>query len=270
MSAAPVTAPPISAPCEPPRHAAVSWPEARRRAHSVPRPLVAGIVYLAEAPGFTPAEELAALHPLPSFDTAAMDGYAVAGRGPWRVRAAVRAGTAWPGELGAGECVEISTGAQVPAGACAVLPLEAAAPTGDQWVRGPVLPTGRHIRRVGEDASAGTPLAPAGTRIGPALVGLAAACGHDSLAVRPRPQIGVLITGDELDGAGVPGPGRVRDALGPALPALIAQFGGDVTHLWHVPDRPTGLLARAVHAMHDADVVLAEQRAAGSRRPGAR
>ncbi|MEV7443142.1 hypothetical protein AB0O22_18715 [Streptomyces sp. NPDC091204] len=84
---------------------------------------------LAAASGLTLAEDLCTHHPLPAFDTATMDGYAVAGPGPgpWRVRAVVRAGAAWGGRLVPGEGVEISTGALVPAGACAVLPVELAA-----------------------------------------------------------------------------------------------------------------------------------------------
>ncbi|MEU2451125.1 molybdopterin molybdotransferase MoeA [Streptomyces sp. NPDC012765] len=262
MSAPSVTAPSISdadrvfAPDEPHRHPSVSWVQARLLAHRAPEPLSPRTAPLAAAPGLTLAHQLTAIQPLPSFDTAAMDGYAVAGSGPWRVRGVVRAGTTWPAVLGAGECVEISTGAQVPAGACAVLPLESAVPMAGNRVGGPTPPPGRHIRRIGEDAPAGSALAPAGTRIGPALLGLAASCGHDSLTVRPRPRIGVLITGDELDHTGRAGPGRVRDALGPLLPALVARLGGETRHLRHVPDRPTGSLAQAVHAMQDADVVL--------------
>ncbi|MFE2327886.1 molybdopterin molybdotransferase MoeA [Streptomyces sp. NPDC059385] len=256
---APVPAPtPASAPAPAPpeSHGSVSWERARALAHAAPRPLAARSVALAAAPGLTLAGELSALHPLPSFDTAAMDGYAVSGPGPWRVRGTVRAGTVWTGVLGAGECVAISTGAPVPAGACAVLPLESATSADGNRVSGPPPPPGRHIRWTGEDSPVGSRLAPAGTRIGPALVGLAASAGHDSLVVRPRPRIAVLITGDELDRAGRPAPGRVRDALGPILPALIARLGGEVCRLRYVPDRPAALSAQAVHALRDADVVV--------------
>ncbi|MEU7555560.1 molybdopterin molybdotransferase MoeA [Streptomyces sp. NPDC044571] len=247
---------PVLASDAPPRHPAVSWARARMLAHGAPGPVAPRTVPLAEAAGLTLAAELRALHPLPAFDTAAMDGYAVAGPGPWRVRGAVRAGAAWSGVLGAGDCVEISTGAQVPAGACAVLPLESASGGGGDRVSGPALPPGRHIRRTGEDSPAGGCLAPAGTRIGPALVGLAASCGHDTLEVRPRPRVGVLITGDELEHAGRPGPGRVRDALGPLLPVLVTSLGGETCRVRHVPDRPAGLLAEAVQALRSVDVVV--------------
>ncbi|MET9958302.1 molybdopterin molybdotransferase MoeA [Streptomyces sp. NPDC006326] len=262
MPPATVTAPsapapaPACTPDAPVRHPTVSWARARMLAHRAPGPAAPVAVALADAAGLTLARELRALQPIPSFDTAAMDGYAVAGPGPWRVRGAVRAGAAWTGVLGPGECVEISTGAPVPAGACAVLPLESATAGGGDRVSGPALPPGRHIRRTGEDSPAGGCLAPAGTSIGPALVGLAASCGHDTLEVRPRPRVGVLITGDELDHAGRPGPGRVRDALGPLLPALVAALGGETCGVRHVPDRPAGLLAEAVQAQRDVDVVV--------------
>lgn len=253
MPPATATAPPVL-PVPPPSRA-LPWDRARALAHGAPRPPAARTVPLAGAAGLTLAEDLRALHPLPSFDTAAMDGYAVSGAGPWRVRGTARAGADWEGVLRAGECVEISTGARVPAGAGAVLPLESAAAEGRR-VSGPVPPPGRHVRHTGGDAPAGSRLAPAGARIGPALLGLAASCGHDVLAVRPRPRIGVLVTGDELDHSGLPAPGRVRDALGPLLPPLVAALGGDCGGVRYVPDRPAGLLAEAVHGMRDAEVAV--------------
>ncbi|MGW5114144.1 molybdopterin molybdotransferase MoeA [Streptomyces noursei] len=240
----------------PARPSAVSWTHARALAHSAARPSPARTVPLREAAGLTLAGDLRALQPLPAFDTAAMDGYAVAGRGPWRVRAALRAGGTWENTLDPGECVEISTGACLPAGACAVLPLESAAARADGTVAGPLPPSGRHVRKTGEDAPAGRRLAPAGTRIGPALLGLAASCGHDTLPVHANPRVGALISGDELDQSGIPRPGRVRDALGPALPTLVAELGGVSCGVRHVPDRPAGRLAAAVRGRHDADVVV--------------
>ncbi|MFD4373837.1 molybdopterin molybdotransferase MoeA [Streptomyces sp. NPDC058486] len=191
----------------------------------------------------------------PAFDTAAMDGYAVSGAPLWRIRGTARAGTAWQGVLRPGACARISTGALVPPGADAVVPLEVATATGGQ-VFGAVPSEGRHIRRTGEDAAAGECLAPAGTRIGPALVGLAAAAGHDTVAVRPRPRVAVLVTGDELDHAGAPEPGRVRDALGPLLPGLVAELGGETVALCHVLDHPHGGLAREVRARDGAEVIV--------------
>ncbi|MFB7030751.1 MULTISPECIES: molybdopterin molybdotransferase MoeA [unclassified Streptomyces] len=237
-----------------PSGGAVSWDEARRRAHAAADPVPARRVPLAAAAGHTLAEDLLALGPLPAFDTAAMDGFAVAGRGPWVLRGSARAGTPWPGLLAPGHCVEISTGAHVPPGASAVLPLEAASVTAGR-VSGPALADGRHVRRTGEDAEAGARLAPAGTRVGPALLGLAATGGHDTLPVRPGPRVTVLVTGDELDHTGVPAAGRVRDALGPLLPALITELGAETASPTYVRDRP-GQLAQEIRSSSPADVIV--------------
>ncbi|MGX5187098.1 hypothetical protein ACWKT5_31145 [Streptomyces avermitilis] len=133
----------------------VSWSRARELAHAAPTPLPARRVPLTRAAGLTLAEQLCTGQALPAFDTAAMDGYAVAGPGPWLMSAgAVRAGAVeTPGELAAGEAMEIPTGAQVPRGAEAVLPLEYAVRSG-ATVRGP----GRRCaarRRLRGSASAG-------------------------------------------------------------------------------------------------------------------
>lgn len=247
MTAVTVRPPDAPTPCRD-----VAWPRARELAHAAPAARAAlsvRSVPLARAAGLTLAEELRAEQPLPGFDTAAMDGYAVGPGtgGRWRVLASLRAGEVWAGgALGAGDAVEISTGAPVPHGAHAVLPLEHAVRDG-ATVRGPSLPHGKHIRRAGEDAPRGACLAPAGARIGPALLGLAATSGHDTLSVRPRPRVRLLVTGDELTHSGRPGAGRVRDALGPLLLPLIHDLGGAITDVHHVPDRPIGSLATAVH-----------------------
>ncbi len=221
------------------------WPKARAVAHAAPQPLPAVRVALAGTAGLTLAEPIETAVDLPPFDAAAMDGFAVAGAGPWRILGEVRAGTVRPGRIEAGEAVGIATGAQMPSGAEAVLPVENAHRDGD-IVSGELVPSRTHIRHRGEDAPAGERLAAAGARIGPALLGLAATCGHNALLVRPRPRVLVLVTGDELTQDGPSGGGLVRDAVGPVLPPLIDQLGGEVHALRHVPDLPQGLLAEAL------------------------
>ncbi|MFI6620572.1 molybdopterin-binding protein [Streptomyces sp. NPDC050528] len=94
-------------------------------------------------------------------------------------------------------------------------------------------------------------------RTGAALPGLAAACGHDTLPVRPRPRVRALVTGDELTHTGHPAPGQVRDALGPMPPSLAHTLGGEVTGPHHVPDRPTSSLADALRrAPYGSDVIV--------------
>ncbi|MCF6476556.1 molybdopterin molybdenumtransferase MoeA [Nonomuraea sp. MG754425] len=234
----------------------VPWATARQFAHASAEPTSPVRVPLGEAAGLVLAEDLVAATPLPAFDTSAMDGYAVAGDGPWTIDGSARPGRPWPGErLAAGRAVEISTGAVVPPGAWAVLPVEAA-DARDGAVAGPGLPRGKHIRVAGEDAPAGARLAPAGTPVGPALLGLAASCGYDELPVRRLPSVMAVVTGDELVHQGLPGPGRVRDALGPLLPALVAGLGGSLDGLAHVPDEPDSALAEALEAAARADVVV--------------
>ncbi|GAA4906645.1 molybdopterin molybdotransferase [Nonomuraea thailandensis] len=290
----------------------VAWATARRFAHAAAEPAPAVRVALGQAAGLTLAEDLVVATPLPAFDTSAMDGYAVAGAGPWSITGSARPGRPWTGErLTAGNAVEISTGAVVPPGTWAVLPVESAtvcdgrvtcpdgpggtrdgrngcrdesggardgrngcrdesggardgqvgrrdesAAVSDGRVAVPGLARGKHIRYTGEDAPAGTRLAPAGTAVGPALLGLAATCGYDELLVHPTPVVRAIVTGDELARHGLPGPGRVRDALGPLLPSLIAELGGRLDGLVHVPDQPVAALAEAVEAAAGADVVV--------------
>ncbi|MDJ0381085.1 molybdopterin molybdotransferase MoeA [Streptomyces sp. G-G2] len=262
---APAAPAPASAPAAPvpgagpggPCRGGAPWQRARELAHAAAEPVPSTAVPLAASVGLVLAGAVRTRLPLPARDTAAMDGYAVAGPGPWRVRGAVRAGEVWPGgPLVAGEAVEISTGAGVPPGAYAVLPVEEAARCGPV-LRGPAPAAGRHVRRTGEDAPAGTALAPAGSRVGPALLGLAAACGYDVLPVRRRPRVRILVTGDELALSGLAGPGRVRDALGPLLPPLVRAAGGEAADVRHVPDRPADALADQVHgAPAGADVIV--------------
>ena len=236
--------------------AGLAWGQARQVAHDAPGPLPPHRVPLAAAAGLTLAADLCASTPLPAFDTAAMDGYAVAGTGPYRIVGQVVAGSCWGGTLQAGEAVAISTGALVPAGAIAVLRLEQALRAGPE-LHGPLLAAGTHIRRAGEDAAPGAVLAPTGTPVRPALLGLAAACGHDSVLIRPRPTVTVLVTGDELVTSGPSGNGLVRDALGPMLPSLIHELGGHVTGLRRVPDYPADRLDAALAAAAaDTSVVV--------------
>lgn len=200
---------------------------------------------LAQAIGGTLAGPLHAAVPLPPFDASAMDGYAVAGAGPWRVVRALLAGVADPGSLTVGGAAEIATGAPVPAGARSVLPYELADRTGDT-VRGQIA-DGRHIRRIGVEAAEGALLAGAGTHVTPAVLGLAASVGLDRLRVRPPARVAIVLTGGELLTAGRPGAGRVRDAVGPMLPGVIAGLGGRFTTEVRTQD-DRDALARALAA----------------------
>jgi molybdopterin molybdotransferase len=208
---------------------ATDWPEAVVAAWAAgraaaPAPLA---LPLADADGHVLAEPLVTRTALPAFPTSSVDGWAVRGPGPWRVTGLVLAGQEAPPLVADGQCVEIATGAMVPDGITAILRVEESSTDPDGMVTGQPRPK-REWREPGEEAAAGEELAPAGTPVTPALAGLAASCGHDDLVVRPRPRAEVLVFGDELLAAGLPGTGRVRDALGPQVPAWLRRLGAAV------------------------------------------
>lgn len=232
--------------------AGTPWRLARAMAAAA-APLEAVGLPVGEAGGAVLAGPVHARADLPAFDAAAMDGYAVAGPGPWALTGRVMAGQTAPGEVGPGQAVEIGTGAPVPYGTEAVVPYEATTREG-AGVRGPFEP-GRHIRRRGEDCRKGVELVPSGTVVTPVVQGLAAGVGQDLLRVRRRPRVAVLVTGDELAASGLPAVGRVRDALGPLLPGLIAWAGGQAGPPSRVGDRRS-LLATAIDGAGEADVVV--------------
>jgi molybdopterin molybdotransferase len=228
---------------------ATSWRDARRIAFSAASALPPTDVPVPSALDRVLATAVRARADLPGFDTAAMDGYAVAGAGPWQVVGRVLAGgPGWGPQLGPGQAVEIMTGAVVPVGAVAVLPYETADLSG-----GPQ--DGRsHIRRAGEDARAGDPLVEAGRVVTPAVAGLLAQAGVDEVAVHRRPRVRLVVTGDEVVGSGVPGRGQVRDVFGPMVPGLVAVAGGVVVEHVLLRDDP-GLLAGCLRGP-GADVVV--------------
>ncbi|WP_324613153.1 molybdopterin molybdotransferase MoeA [Agromyces kandeliae] len=224
--------------------APVAWAEARALARSAAPPPRAERVPLASALGRVLADPLVTAIPLPHFASAAMDGWAVRGAGPWRLGedAAVEGGG--PGHapvLAAGEAVEIVTGAPVPDGAEAVLRAEAGSvadgvlqsvgETGRHDVEGR-----RHIRPAGAEAAPGDRLLEAGAVLTPPRIALAAATGADALAVRRRVRVALVLTGDEVVEAGVPGPGQVRDSFRVAIPAVLRALGGDVVAVHRVGD----------------------------------
>ncbi|MER5642555.1 molybdopterin molybdotransferase MoeA [Kitasatospora sp. NPDC002227] len=230
------------------------WAQARRVAAAAGRgESRAVVVGLAAAVGCTLAEPLAALTDLPAFDTSAMDGWAVAGPGPWRLTGRVLAGQAG-GPLADGEAVEIATGAQLPAGATGVLRREHGSPAQGLLRAQRAVPPGQDVRPRGQECREGEELLPAGVPVTPAVLGLAAASGHDELTVHRRPTVELLVLGDELLSSGVPGPGLVRDALGPLLPPWLAAAGAELIGQRYVRD-DFALLRDAVRHS-PADLVL--------------
>ena len=264
----------------------LSWAQARRRAERAGgAPLPAVRLPLAEALGGVLAVPLEALTDLPAFDTSAMDGWAVAGPGPWllgTLRTAadpdaadpnaadpsandpagqVLAGQRAPERLADGTAVRIATGAQLPPGATAVLRREDGRVDRDRN-GGELLhddgtsplDLGRDIRPRGQECRSGEPLLPPGTLVTPAVLGLAAAAGCDLLSVHRRPGVELLILGDELLDSGLPRDGRIRDALGPLLPPWLRSYGAEITAVRRIGD-DLGLLRDAL-LRSPADVVV--------------
>ncbi|MER6450895.1 molybdopterin molybdotransferase MoeA [Streptomyces venezuelae] len=228
-------------------HRASGWQRARdtaAHAGSRVRPRTRSVP-LSDALGEVLATPLDALTDLPSFDTSAMDGWAVAGPGPWSVRAGggVLAGSERPEPLTDGEAVRIATGARIPGDATAVIRTEHCREAGTQiFADRPVL-TGQDIRPRGQECRSGDLLLPAGSLVTPAVLGLAAAAGYDELTTRPRPRVEILVLGDELLSAGRPHEGLVRDALSPMLGPWMERLGAEVVGTRRLGDDPAGAAA---------------------------
>lgn len=221
------------------------WAEARRRAAAAGTRMPVERVALGAAVARVLSTSVRAAVDIPHFASAAMDGWAVAGVGPWRIIDG--------GPLGVGEATSIVTGGLLPEGADAVVRSENAHVDGDRLVRDRDDPRD-HVRPVADEAAAGDVLIEAGTRLSPAHVALAAAAGADLLEVSVPPRVSTIFTGDEVVLSGVPEPGRVRDSFGPTLPALLGMLGAAVTATRRIGDDRDATIAALRGA--DAEVVV--------------
>ncbi len=214
----------------------IAWTKAREAVHeAATRAAVApSAVALSEADGLTLAEPVVARTPLPAFTTASVDGWVLRGPQPWRVSGRILAGAIAPDLTEDGTAIEIATGAMVPEGAESILRLEHGE-FRDGLLYG--RPKDEPEWRVpGDESHQGDELLPAGTPITPGVIGLAASCGYDVLQVRPKARAALLVFGDELLDDGLPGDGRVRDALGPSLPAALRRMGAEIEGFTRVED----------------------------------
>ncbi|MCA1682921.1 MAG: molybdopterin molybdotransferase MoeA [Actinobacteria bacterium] len=189
-------------------------------------------VGLADAHGRFVAEDVRAVMDLPPFSSSAMDGYALRAAdtpGPLRVIGESAAGSPFAGRLEPGDAVVISTGAVVPASADSVVPVERVSRTGDTVEIKAAVPLGDFIRAPGSDIQTGSLVLAAGTRLGPAQIGAAAAAGLGTLSCHRRPRVAVLTTGSELRPPGHPLEiGEIYDANGPMLTAALRGTGAEV------------------------------------------
>ncbi len=222
---------------------------------------------LLDAQGLLLAEEVIADAPLPGFDNAAMDGYAVRAVDLRQASEAqpvvlpvvgdVLAGARSVSGMGPGLCMRVMTGAPIPPGADAVIPLE-------QTDRGvarvaiyrPVR-TGECVRRAGEDLAAGALALAPGATLGPQQIALLAAVGHDRVMVQPRPRVVVISTGSELVDVGKQaGFGEVSDSNSYMLAAAARDAGADAYRVGIVPDDHARLLDVLDSQLLRADLII--------------
>lgn len=222
---------------------------------------------LADALDRVLAEDVVAREALPAFANAAMDGYAVVAADTasatvdapvaLQVTGEVRAGRPPLPPVVSGTAVRIMTGAAVPPGADAVVPVEVTREEGGTvWVHRPAS-AGDNVRRVGEDITPGTTVLRAGTRVGPSEVAVLAALGQARVRCHPTPRVVVLSTGDELVPPDrVPAVGQLRDSNGPMLAALVRRAGAVPFSAGIVPDDRRALADAFETNLGHADLFL--------------
>ncbi len=215
-------------------------------------------VPLRAAEGRVLGEAVAADRDLPPFNRAAMDGYALAhstSPAPRPVVGDVRAGDEEAPAVPHGSCVTISTGAAVPHDCDTVVPIECTDRGNPMRITGDLPAPGRHIHARGEDVKHGATVLHAGTRLGPAEIGIAAMVGCDCVQVRRRPTVAILTSGDEVVQTGaVPTPHRIRNSNGPMVTALVHRIGGEATETTHLRDDRASVGAAIERAA--ADVIV--------------
>ena len=212
------------------------------------------------------AADLTARLPVPAFDNSAMDGFAVraadtVGGARLRIVGDVPAGADSAPPVGRGEAVRIMTGAPLPRGADAVVPVEDTdQEPGDvplsAAVSVPATTPGKHVRYRGEDVTPGQATLRRGQRWTPAAAAAAASVGYGTVPLHRRPSVAVVATGSELVPAGgTLGFGQIPDSNSVLVAGLVEQFGGEVISAVAVAD-DADAFRRALAASARADVVV--------------
>ncbi|MBO80162.1 molybdopterin molybdotransferase MoeA [Citromicrobium bathyomarinum] len=229
--------------------------EAQARLLAMLRPGTSTTIPVNESAGRFLAEPAIARRSQPPVDLSAMDGYATCGEGPWRIKGESRAGAPYDKVLGKGEAVRISTGAQMPLGADAVLVQEDAEVDGSHLTAS-APPTARFIRRAGLDFGASDTLLKVGTRMGPAQIALARAGGLPEVVAYETPHVAIIESGDELcaDPQDCPSP-KIPAVNGAMLAQMAREAGGETTATGPVPDDADALV-RAIEEAADASLIV--------------
>lgn len=248
--------------------AALSLDEARKLVEGClrPRPIVDRP--LSESVGLRAARELRSDRDFPPFDRIAMDGYAVRAADvvgaseetPVRLQVlgSARAGEPFDGEIGPRQCTKAMTGAPMPMGADAIVPIEKTAGYSDDFavILAPVA-EGAHYARRGEDLASGGALLPAGTRLREEHLQALASAGHATLPVHAPPHAAVLATGDELiPPEQAPGEGQIRESNGSAIEGILRAWGVEVGARSTCPDRLDELTRYCGEALQAHDLLV--------------
>ena len=230
-------------------------------------PLPPASLGLADAEGCVLAEDVTAAVSLPSFDNSGMDGYAVRAadtqhsseRAPATlpVTAEIAAGDTGAYRLAPGTAMRIMTGARLPEGADAVVPVEWTDAGAAQVAIYRPAATGNAVRYVGGDAIEGETLLEKGVRMRPMQIAVAASAGRKMIKVRPRPRVVVLSTGNELTEPGTPlVPGQIWDSNSYMIAAAAREAGALTSRRAVVPDDPAGMLPALEEQLSRADLLV--------------
>ena len=213
---------------------------------------------LADADGRVVAEPIDAPAPVPSYDRAAMDGYAVRAEDTFgasdRSPAVLRAAGTEAESIAPGEAARVHTGSAVPGGADAVVMIEQVEEVGDEVEAFDAVATGENVGDAGEDVADGQRLFDAGHVLRPSDLGLLKSVGLDAVPVYEPPTVAVIPTGEELVQSD-PDPGEVIETNGLTVSRLVERWGGEARYRDVVTDDEEALAA-AVEADLDADVVV--------------
>jgi molybdopterin molybdotransferase len=230
-----------------------SWDQARSAAANLGAYLGGVQLPIKEATDRIIAIDAKPLVELPTYETSAMDGYVVAGVGPWKLIGEIKAGAPYKEVMKSGEALGIATGAVIPAGAFGVLRWEHATVEGE-LVSGETSER-KDFRPAGEEAKLEDVLIAKGSKLNPGRIGLLAASGYDKVEVSVKPKVALILFGDEIQLSGIPKDGFVRDSLGPQIPAWFEKLGCEVISVEYVSDILDETISAIDKASKSADIV---------------